>query len=413
MSSFGLLPLSLVLSGVPVPVLLSCNFDVVDTVGGYNVTLIGTGLGFESDDAIIDPGGAEEIAVTIVSNDGTTLVFEMPPMPAGIYPIVVETDGGVSNALTLIVEEDPVAWLDVHRAIVAPGNLIEEIPNTVASSTIANLDDLAVKARAGSYSPPTYNGVHSSYGNKPMSVGAGNQWLTSDILGTAIAGDLTLYLVGRSTSTNGYFCDDVDGTARIAILDTASDPPGYKPYVHVAGYDMFGGPAETLNQRLVMAVILRTASPSTIHINDPGSPFKTGGSIPTTALKSITWMNRYTLASSGLWGELGLLAMFKGDHFATGALPRHLNRLTAMYATPPFLYSSSPGSGGVLNFVGSALAAATLCSFTPTGGGAALAGTINTNTSTALSVTPPGTPGSYNVTVVNAQGTSNILAVTI
>ena len=77
------------------PVLTSVSPGIFDPTGGSVLTVTGTALANASSVYV------DAFPCAILSNTGTTIVIQVPAIPAGTYSLVATTPGGTSNALSV------------------------------------------------------------------------------------------------------------------------------------------------------------------------------------------------------------------------------------------------------------------------------------------------------------------------
>lgn len=299
--------------GLP-PVLGLCSHDVVDTIGGYDVTYAGLNLS----SATVTVGGT---SATITANTTNLLTFTMPPKPAGSHVVVVSTPNG-SSTTTLFVESDPLFWLSADRASTA-GTAAIGIPNSAKSAV-----DLSI-AQSDPTKRPTYDAAHASFNGHPAIVHPADgllRYLDSAVLGASIAQPLTFYMAVRYETTGGnpvlYDSTVNDGTRITLLLD------GDTPWAY-AGVGFSGGPNIT-HQTLALCVVYDDVS-SAIYVNDSSTPTVIGNAGANVLASLRVGVHVLSiLPFGGAWASLGA---FAGAHDAT-ARARNRDRLKTKYGIP-------------------------------------------------------------------------------
>lgn len=122
------------------PKLVSLNYTLADTGGGDTITITGK---FLSNATGVTWGG---VAGTITGNTATTLTFTTPAKAAGTYSVVVTSNGGTSNSLSLEAWDpsqipDVMAYFDSRKGVSTSGTDIlswtDQISSTVYSSAVS------------------------------------------------------------------------------------------------------------------------------------------------------------------------------------------------------------------------------------------------------------------------------------
>jgi hypothetical protein len=292
------------------PTITSFNYSVVDTVGGYPVTI----NGFSLAGGTCTLGGS---SVTVTATTANSLTFTMPTKAAGLYNVQVTASSVASNILAIDVENTPLLWLDADHAAVSGSN-ITTIPNTAKSSI-----DLSV-SQATTANQPTFSLESASFNNKPaiLHSGSSTQYLTSAILGSAVTQPLTFYAIADwNTVAYRYLFDSVNGAPRTALID--NNGSGLYAY---AGSDIEGGTLTTGVAHCICVVF--NGGSSAIYIDDMATAVVSGNA-GAGGLQSLLIGGRYTIESffDGAWSTI---AAFGTAHDST-ARSRQATQLKSKY----------------------------------------------------------------------------------
>lgn len=199
------------------PKLTSLDYTLADTGGGDTITITGKYL---SNATGVTWGG---VAGSITGNTATTLTFTTPAKAAGTYSVVVTSNGGISNSLSL-ESWDPsqipnvMAYFDSRKGLSTSGADIlswtDQISSTVYSSALGFRPTLVASALG---SRPGVN-FNNSGGYQPLS-GTRRAFASGFV-------SSNFYLVGKLTTTTSFAAISDSSSAFVMGVGNSSNSPG-------------------------------------------------------------------------------------------------------------------------------------------------------------------------------------------
>jgi hypothetical protein len=173
--------------------LTSLDFDLCDTAGGESVTITGTDL---ADATAVTVGGT---SATITANTETSLTFTTPAKTAGTYDVVVTTENGSSDPVSLeawtpeSISSAVKRWWDAARGRTVSGSNL-----TVWTSQDASAEAWTSTAQ-GSFEP-VYSATGFGTGKPGIVYTKGADFIEKAAAGTVVYGHgISIFVVAKTT----------------------------------------------------------------------------------------------------------------------------------------------------------------------------------------------------------------------
>lgn len=143
------------------PTLISLNFTVADTLGGDSI--IAT-LDSVAGTPTVTVGGT---SATVTASDSTTVTFTMPAKSAGNHDVVVTTDDGASNAISIEAFNPGVLAKCIFFLRADVGVTTSDTDRVDSWATQVDAGDGNKTVSSSGSNRPKLTAAHASYNNKP------------------------------------------------------------------------------------------------------------------------------------------------------------------------------------------------------------------------------------------------------
>lgn len=299
------------------PVLSAVEFDAYDSTGGDNVLLTGSALGDMTATVTIDPGGPEETTATLVSNDGSDLVFTMPVIADGFYDVIVTTAGGDSNALEIEAWSPKAvgscrSWHRADLGVTTAGGVSFDVTTWADQSGAGDSNRNATQA-TGAARPELIPTNADFNGRATLHFDGDDHLRTGVFAGSPYAQPTTIYAVYRTDIASGYGYI-YDG---LAAGDGVGGPGRQALYGHnAAGFFHAGGGTPALlspNATALVSCVVFDYTSSEGFIDDPATPAGSGNPW-IDAFEGLTIGLRFSLSSDWFFGDIAEIITYSGHH---------------------------------------------------------------------------------------------------